>query len=245
MEWFENWFDSEYYHLLYQNRSEEEAIHFVSKCVQILETKPNETLLDLACGKGRHSVAFANCHLDVTGVDLSKESIARAKLNEKDNLHFYVHDMRNVFRTNYFDYVCNLFTSFGYFRNDHDNLLAAKSIFLSLKPKGTLLIDFVNRNYAIRSINSNLRETILLENIEFNIQRSFTDKKFIKDIHIKNGMQHFHFQESVNSFTLTEMTALFHSVGLSLKATFGNYELAAYNEVDSPRMILKFEKIID
>lgn len=81
-EWFEDWFDSPYYHLLYKNRSEEEANQFVEKCVEVLATKPNETLLDLACGKGRHSVAFAAHGLDVTGVDLSRESIEYALQSE-------------------------------------------------------------------------------------------------------------------------------------------------------------------
>ena len=70
-----------------------------------MATKPNETLLDLACGKGRHSVAFAAHGLDVTGVDLSRESIEYALQSETAFLHFYVHDMRQMFRKNDFDYV--------------------------------------------------------------------------------------------------------------------------------------------
>ncbi len=241
-EWFENWFDSAYYHLLYQNRNDREAENFVNRCIQLLKPKAGETLLDIACGKGRHSIAFSDFQLDVTGVDLSKESISIAKKAEKDNLHFFVHDMRKVFRTNYYDYVCNLFTSFGYFKNEHDHVLAARSIFQGLKPKGIFIIDFVNRNHAIQNIMSNQEETLSRNQVTFKIKRSYTAKKFLKDITIEDGNQHFHFQESVTSFTLAELSDIFTSVGLTLKMTYGNYDLDDYDEQLSPRMILQFEK---
>ncbi|MBK7690714.1 MAG: class I SAM-dependent methyltransferase [Bacteroidetes bacterium] len=241
-EWFENWFDSAYYHILYQNRSDVEASDFVHKCVQLLKPKPGDTLLDLACGKGRHSIAFSEFQLDVTGVDLSRESIAIAKKAEKDQLHFFVHDMQKVFRTNYYNYVCNLFTSFGYFKNEHENVLAARSIFQALKPGGVFIIDFVNRNHAIQNITSHQEETICRDHVSFFIKRSYTQKKFLKDIYIQDGEQAFHFQESVNSFTLAEMQHLFTSVGLTLQNSYGTYNLGAYDEQHSPRMILQFEK---
>ena len=241
-EWFENWFDSAYYHLLYQNRSDREAEEFVKRLILLFKPKPNETLLDLACGKGRHSIAFSEFQLDVSGVDLSKESIAIAKKAEKDNLHFFVHDMRKVFRTNYYEYVCNLFTSFGYFRNERENVLAARSIFQALKPGGAFIIDFVNRNHAIQNITRNREETIIRDRVSFHVKRSYTPKKFLKDIFIQDGNQSFHFQESVNSFTLAEMQHLFTAVGLTLKSTYGSYDLGAYDEEHSPRMILQFEK---
>ncbi len=89
-EWFEDWFDSKYYHLLYQNRSETEAVDFVEKIVMHFKLQTGMRLLDLACGKGRHAIAFAKHHLDVTGLDLSAESIALASKHEHENLHFYV-----------------------------------------------------------------------------------------------------------------------------------------------------------
>lgn len=241
-EWFEDWFDSPYYHLLYKNRSEEEANQFVEKCVEVLATKPNETLLDLACGKGRHSVAFAAHGLDVTGVDLSRESIEYALQSETAFLHFYVHDMRNIFRTNYYDYVCNLFTSFGYFKNQNEHVSAAKSIIAALKPQGKFLIDFVNKNHAIDNIALNKQETIVKGDVTFRIERKFMNNKFIKDISIADGDKQLHFQESVNCFTMMQLTDLFANFGLKLLATYGNYQLDSYNEQHSPRMILIFQK---
>ena len=112
-EWFESWFDSPYYHVLYKNRDFSEAELFIDKLIQLIEPTKASRVLDLACGKGRHSIYLNKKGFDVTGIDLSEKSIACAKTAENETLHFYMHDMRKLFRTNYFDVVLNLFTSFG------------------------------------------------------------------------------------------------------------------------------------
>lgn len=241
-EWFEEWFDSPYYHMLYKNRNESEANDFVQHIIHSFSLNDKDRLLDLACGKGRHSMAFAKHGIDVTGIDLSKNSIEYASQFEQDNLHFYVHDMRVSFRSNYYDMVCNLFTSFGYFKSSHDNTLAARSITQGVKKGGIVLIDFVNRNYAIKQIESKLSETVFHDDVQFNIKRSYTDSHFLKHIQITDGDKEFQFKESLSSFTKQEMTALFQSVGLKEVACYGSYQLEPYNEGNSPRMILVFTK---
>src|SRR5688500_2509825 len=114
-EWFSTWFDSPYYHILYNNRDEQEAEQFMDKLLAYLHPKPHEKVLDLACGKGRHSVYLNQKGFDVTGIDLSEQSIAYARQFENERLHFAVHDMREVYQPETFDFILNLFTSFGYF----------------------------------------------------------------------------------------------------------------------------------
>ena len=241
-EWFEDWFDSPYYHILYKQRSEDEASEFVEKLVTYFDLTSPTTLLDLACGKGRHSLAFAKHGLDVTGVDLSKNSIEYASQFENDHLHFYVHDMRRTFRSNYYDIVCNLFTSFGYFKTKHDNSLAAKSMFDAVKKNGHVLIDFVNRNFAIQNIEAKREEIVQHDQIKFVIKRHYTKSRLTKEIAIYDDTKELHFEESLSSFTLTEMKDLFESVGFIHSKSFGNYQLDDYNETSSPRMILIFTK---
>jgi SAM-dependent methyltransferase len=241
-EWFEDWFDSPYYHLLYQHRNDEEAFAFVERLTTWLNPAPMNTLLDLACGKGRHARAFSAHQLDVTGLDLSPQSIEHAKQFETEHLHFYVHDMRNVFRTNYFDFTCNLFTSFGYFKSAHDNQLAARSMSQGLKPGGKLVIDFVNQSQARRNIEASRQETIHRDHIRFDIERSYTDTQLLKKISIQDGDLQACFTETVNSFTCDAMSALFEAAGLKRIEQFGTYTLDAYDEEHSPRMILVFTK---
>ena len=150
--------------------------------------------------------------------------------------------MRNVFRTNYFDFTCNLFTSFGYFKSAHDNQLAARSMSQGLKPGGKLVIDFVNQSHARRNIKASRQETIHRDDIRFDIERSYTDTQLLKKISIQDGDVQSCFTETVNSFTCDAMSALFEAAGLKRIEQFGTYTLDAYDEEHSPRMILVFTK---
>ncbi|MGL4598779.1 MAG: class I SAM-dependent methyltransferase, partial [Bacteroidia bacterium] len=132
--WFASWFDSPYYHLLYRNRNQDEAAQFIRKLGNFLAVLPASHALDLACGKGRHAVQLHKLGLRVTGIDLSPESIVEARKLEQEGLEFFEHDMRRPFRINYFDYVFNLFTSFGYFQSKRDNQLAISGMIKALKP---------------------------------------------------------------------------------------------------------------
>src|SRR4051812_18343331 len=119
--WFESWFDSPYYHLLYQDRDQGEAKLFLNNLISFLNPSPAAPILDVACGKGRHAVFLNKKGFNVAAFDLSAESITYDKKFENETLHFYVHDMREVFRSNYFKIVFNLFSSFGYFDSHEDN----------------------------------------------------------------------------------------------------------------------------
>ncbi len=75
--WFKDWFNSPYYHQLYFNRDEKEAAAFIDKLINYLQPAPNASMLDVACGKGRHSIHLAEKGFDVTGIDLSEDSIKK------------------------------------------------------------------------------------------------------------------------------------------------------------------------
>ena len=159
-EWFDSWFSSPYYEMLYAKRDEAEAHAFLQRLISWLNPKDGSYMLDVACGKGRYSKVLAEMGFDVVGIDLAEKSIREAQKMETTNLHFIVHDMRKPFLQNHFDYAFNFFTSFGYFKTKHDNSLAAKSMFDAVKKNGHVLIDFVNRNFAIQNIESKREEIV-------------------------------------------------------------------------------------
>ena len=76
-QWFELWFDSPLYHILYKHRNQDEANHFIDNVIKKLEIDYGK-ILDLACGKGRHAYYLAQKGFDTIGVDLSPESIQYA-----------------------------------------------------------------------------------------------------------------------------------------------------------------------
>ncbi|HRN98840.1 MAG TPA: methyltransferase domain-containing protein, partial [Flavobacterium sp.] len=130
-QWYASWFDTPYYHILYKDRDYHEAQLFMDNLTGYLNLPEKAKILDLACGKGRHSVYLNQLGFDVTGADLSANSIAQASQHQNPTLHFKVHDMREPFEEK-FDAVFNLFTSFGYFDDDNDNLRTLKAIHESL-----------------------------------------------------------------------------------------------------------------
>ncbi len=173
-EWYETWFDSPYYHVLYQNRDEEEAEQFMQNLLSYLKLPDNSRVLDVACGKGRHAVYLAENGLDVVGIDLSWKNICHAQHLERKNLSFFLHDMRKAFYVNYFEVVFNLFTSFGYFESEKENQRAINSMSLSLKKGGRLVIDFFNSNKISKELVP--QEYVTREGLMFLLKKQFEGK---------------------------------------------------------------------
>ena len=119
-EWFQDWFNTTYYHLLYDYRDEEEAEYFMSSLLRFLKLTSKDTILDLPCGRGRHSLFLNAQGHHVVGADISENSIAHARHFENRSLRFMIHDMRDPLKERY-NAIFNLFTSFGYFENEETN----------------------------------------------------------------------------------------------------------------------------
>lgn len=240
-DWFESWFGSPYYKILYQNRDELEAQEFVENLLEHLNPLPGSRMADIACGEGRFAIQLAEHGYDVTGIDLSHESIEKAKASEHGKLHFYVHDMRFPFYINYFDYVFNFFTSFGYFAQDRDHLMAAKSFASALKKDGLLIIDYLNRDQVLANLVP--EETVHRGSYTFNITRALERNHIMKKICFTDADNKQRcYTESVAAFTLADFIVMFKKAKLSLVGTFGDYQLNAYHPIDSPRMIMVFKK---
>lgn len=240
MQWFECWFDTPYYHLLYGKRNEEEAAFFLDNLLKHLQLPQGARCWDLNCGKGRHSVYLNKKGYDVIGTDLSQQSIAHARQFENDHLHFYKHDMRNLFYANYFDAVFNLFTSFGYFRNRFEDEKVFQSVFNSLKPGGIFVLDFFNPARALACLKE-LEEKKVGE-VTFVIRKKIENNSIIKEITVNDMGKTCDFKEEVKIFTESQLVLLGEEAGLRIKSTFGDYSLQLFNAENSERLILIFEK---
>jgi 2-polyprenyl-3-methyl-5-hydroxy-6-metoxy-1,4-benzoquinol methylase len=142
-DWFVSWFDTPYYHKLYKHRDDVEAQKFMDKLVAYLNVAEGASILDLACGKGRHSIYLNGLGYHVTGLDLSEQSIEYAKQFENEHLQFKVHDMRKNMSENY-DIVFNLFTSFGYFETVDEDVEVLTNIKNAVNEYGIAVIDYLN-----------------------------------------------------------------------------------------------------
>lgn len=236
--WFSSWFDSPYYHILYKERNFREAQIFMDNLTFYLNMDEGSKVLDLACGKGRHSIYLNQLGYDVLGVDLSENSIAVANKNANDTLHFKVHDMRQPFEDKY-DAILNMFTSFGYFENDEDNLKTLISIKESLSEYGFGVIDFMNVNNVIPNLVPD--EIKIVDEIEFHIKRYHSDGYIFKEIDFEANNEKFHFTEKVRAFTLKDFQTLMDEAGIDLLDTFGDYKLKKFHKLDSERLIMIFK----
>lgn len=240
MDWFENWFDSSYYHVLYKKRNTAEARIFLEHILDQITLPKNADILDLACGKGRHSRYLNSLGYKVTGVDLSLNSIEHAQQFASSTLHFEQMDMRHLMFENQFDLVVNMFTSFGYFHNQTDNVSVLKGVSKALKTNGLLVIDFLNAHTVINQLVK--QEKQIIEDIEFRINRFVEDGKIIKKIDIIDRQKFLTYKEKVSAFTLTDFKNMFTQSGFKLIGTFGNYQLGPFDKESSNRLILLAQK---
>lgn len=240
--WFATWFDTEYYHKLYNNRDESEAERFITNILDFLKLPKGSKVLDIACGKGRHAKAISDKGYNVIGTDLSPNSIEEANKMRNEHLAFFVQDMRETFRENEFDAAFNFFTSFGYFETEDDNQRAAKAMSENVKSGGLLLIDFVNKAHAVRNINAKPKETQERGTIRFEVERKYDEKRLIKEITVCDGEQCSRYHESLQAFDKKDFLDFFEPLGMELETTFGDYNLNDYDKEESPRLILLFRK---
>ncbi|MFD1615105.1 class I SAM-dependent methyltransferase [Gelatiniphilus marinus] len=236
--WFKSWFDSPFYHILYKDRDHNEGRAFMDRLTGYLNIPEQGSILDLACGKGRHARYLNTLGYDVTGIDLSANSIAYAKRFENNSLRFEVHDKSQPYHKQ-FDAVFNLFTSFGYFENDQDNLNTIKAIKSNLNDFGFGVIDFMNCEFVIDNLVPEELKTV--DGISFNLKR-YVDGDYIKkDISFVADGNAYYFQERVKAFSLNDFETMFKAAHVYLLDVFGDYKLHKFDAKTSERLIMIFK----
>jgi len=241
-EWYRYWFDSPFYHRLYHEKDERDADNCIRKLIEFLQPPAGSRMLDVACGRGRHSRILAKMGYEVTGFDLSVNNVMYAKQFETDNLSFYQHDMRYPFWINYFNYAFNFFTSFGYFatRREHDD--AIRTVSASLRAGGVFVIDYLNVHYAeARLVHNELRN---IDGTSYEIHKWHDEGHFYKRILIRDASlavpeEH---TEKVAKFSLGDFTEMLSFQNMQVVEVFGDYNLAAYDVLKSPRLIVVSKK---
>jgi len=237
--WYMDWFNSPFYHRLYFERDEKEAKAFIHKLIDFLQPGPGSRMLDVACGRGRHSLMLAEMGFDVTGFDLSINSINYAKqFIQTDNLNFYQHDMRLPFWINYFNYAFNFFTSFGYFatRREHDD--AMRTIAAALKPGGVFVIDYLNVHYAEDHLVHHELKNIA--GTSYEIHRWEDENHFYKKIIVNDTslIAPAEYTEKVAKFSLGDFTDMLAFQHMQVLEVFGDYNLNPYDVIKTSRLII-------
>jgi SAM-dependent methyltransferase len=243
MEWWRKYFSEDYLKLYKHDIAE--TTREADAIARMLQLEPEAHLLDLACGFGRHSVVLAQKGFHVTGYDLSEGFLNKAR-ELADSLKVEIDlkqgDMREIPFENRFDAVINMFTAFGFFENEHEDLKVLKGVHRALKPGGQFMIDVINREVAAQSDTPRrwIRENhaYLLEERFFDFFRSRLE---MTNFLVLQGGEVKQANFSIRLYTLTEMLELFNAAGLVLIDVYGDFSGAFYN-ASSPRMILVAQK---
>ncbi|RPG80602.1 MAG: class I SAM-dependent methyltransferase [Crocinitomicaceae bacterium TMED135] len=239
-EWFVSWFDSKYYHILYSDRTDYEAHNFIYQLKNHLSLDSKEKVLDLGCGRGRHSKTLSEFFKTLDGIDISKENIDFATSNKSKNQNFYLSDMRNFKMSNSYGYIFNLFTSFGYFDELSDNVKVLENCNHHLKKNGLLIIDFLNAKKIKKTIK-NIQEIKTISNIIFEIDKYILNNYIFKKIKIIDGDSVLNFVEKVQLFELDDFIKMLEKTGFTEISAFGDYKMNPYRS-NSNRLILCAKK---
>lgn len=240
-EWFKDWFDTSFYHLLYSHRDFAEAEMFIQNLVNHLGISTSSKVIDVGCGKGRHAKFLSQFGFEVMGVDLSAESIASANQFSHDKLSFKQADMRNVYANEEFDLAVNLFSSFGYFEDDNEDKKVLSNMYKALKKGGILVLDYMNPEKIIKDMKS--KEIIDKGEIQFQISKKIANSFVVKDIRFLAEAQDFHFQERLKIIKPSQFKPMFLDTGFEIISHFGDYQLGSFDSKNSLRQIWVVKKV--
>ena len=146
-DWYTKFFNEDYIEIYSERLSRDATERETAFVVDALGLRDGDRVLDLACGHGRHAVALAQRGMVVTGQDLNedylrmaREDAARAGV-EIETVHG---DMREIPFTDEFDAVINMFTAFGYFDSEDEDVRVLEAVANALESGGKLLLDTIN-----------------------------------------------------------------------------------------------------
>lgn len=242
--WFEEWFSHPLYLQVYSHRDRDEAarcIHTVLSLTALEHKDPAAvSVLDIACGAGRHALELARLGYSVTGNDLSPFLLEEARKEALQcglQVKLTCCDMRRIAADPLFDLVVQLFTSFGYFDLREDDRLVVRRVYDSLKSGGWYVLDLINPVHLRRNlVSSSSRTSGKLTLLE---ERAIVDGRITKNITITSpGGETLSFSESVRLYSRSGILAVLHDAGFSVTGIAGDYQGTLFSEEDSPRMML-------
>jgi ubiquinone/menaquinone biosynthesis C-methylase UbiE len=236
--WYEEWFNQDYLSL-YAHRNQSEADSQIAFLFEQGLLKPEDVVLDSACGAGRHVVALAQRVRSTYGIDLSEDLLREAQTRVDEtrapSVSLFHGDMRCVpLKDASVDIVLSMFTSFGYFETDVEHINLLKEWNRLLKTDGRLIIDYLNRPHVLDTLEN--AETDSVNNVNGHTiaqQRMLSEDtlRIEKRIEFTNGDSENNrvFLESVRMYDLNELSKLLGEAGFRITHLFGDFMGSAYS----------------
>ena len=241
--WYVNFFGDDYLDIYRHTFTAERAEKEVAFAAQALRLTASARVLDLCCGPGRHSVLLAKRGYRVTGLDLSQSYLdlaRRAAADRQTPIDTVLADMREIPFADHFDAVINMYSSFGYLESEAEDLKVLESISRSLRRGGRLLLDMLNREWAVANYIQNDWHaapdgTLYVEHRALDLESSRMRVQFV--IVGPNGSRRDSPGHDIRLYTLTEMNRLLERAGFAGIEAYGGFDGEKYG-IETRRMVL-------
>lgn len=210
----------------------------------LLGLREPSRILDVGCGAGRHSLGLAALGHDVTGIDWSDCLVESAAQSARENgvrAVFQRGDMRSMRFRSRFDAAVNLFTSFGYFETESEDLKVLRGIRRALKPGGVFLIDLLNKSWLTRHFSP----TFWQKSPDGDVLKAFNRLSFDprssrlsnrRTLYLRGGGRRRTFLR-FKVYSQDDMTRLLARAGLRVVRAWGGFDGRPYGK-DTFRLIL-------
>jgi SAM-dependent methyltransferase len=235
--WYERSFDAQY-RLLYAHRTVEAAKREAVFAARLLELRPDDRVLDLCCGNGRHMTHLSKISRNLVGLDYSTALLSDARGLLGGEAALVRGDMRRLPFDGAFDVLTNFFTSFGYFREEAENAEVMVQASRALKSGGRFFIDHINAEYARKTLVPNSERELDGKRVE---ERRWVDegaRRVNKVTKLWDGDELLgEWGESVRLYEPEEFLEILARGRLMALRMFGDYD-GAPRGADKPRMIV-------
>jgi SAM-dependent methyltransferase len=238
--WFQQAFDAPYLEV-YAHRDDAEARRGTHDLLQP-HLKPDDVVLDLACGAGRWLLPLAKTGVRAIGVDLSADLLARAaRLRGESGASFELlrgNMLQIPLREASCDMVLSLFTSFGYFETRAQDVAVLREVRRVLRPTGLFVLDVFNAARVRRELVPHSERTAGGYRVRETRRIDPARCMVIKDIELRRQGKVFRYREQVRLWDHDDLVAEVRARGFEIRASHGDYDAAAFDADRSPRLIL-------
>lgn len=245
MKWWKDYFDIKYTEVFAKSFGRK-TTNLELKMLRELLPQPPARVLDAGCSLGRLSIGLAVMGYHVTGTDQSADLLAQARAAAQEKgvqVHFVEGEHTSFDWQNEFDVVINIFTSFGYYEDDKENLRVISSWARALRPGGHLIIELDHRDQVVRSYKANYWY-VLEDKTEIRVNRWLDAIRGLNMVDEywrtpdgQEGERH-HFSRLYNATELASMLTQAHLVPI---AWYGDFDLRPFT-FESKRLVVVAEK---
>lgn len=230
--------------ILFDSSRRASALAEVERIVKLLPITGQATILDLACGPGRHSLEFARRGFEVVGVDRTAAFIEQARAEAAQHgldATFLLGDMRDYCAPDRFDVIVNLFGSFGYFENAGDDQQVVRNMHASLRAGGRFLIETAGKEIVASHFQEHdwneVGDVLVLSEKKASQHWRRVETRWI----VIQGTQRFEHRVSVRSYSAVELSSLLLECGFGEVRVYGSLDGTAYDQT-AQRLVVVGQK---